>query len=60
MLMSAPRVAFIPIFLIWLGLGEGSKIAVVVISSIVPIAITTQAGVHHVDRNVVRVCHSYG
>lgn len=59
-LMSAPRVAFIPVFLIWLGLGEGSKIAIVVMSAIVPIAITTKSGVSHVDRNLVRVCRAYG
>jgi NitT/TauT family transport system permease protein len=59
-LLASPRVAFIPVFLIWLGIGPSSKIAIVVFSAVVPVALATKAGVAQADRDLIRVCRAYG
>lgn len=48
-LYATPRVVVAPLFIVWLGLGIGSKVAVIFISSFFPIAINTTAGIKNVE-----------
>ncbi|RKN37098.1 ABC transporter permease [Streptomyces hoynatensis] len=56
---SMPMVAFIPLFLLWFGLGFTVKVAVVVVMTIFPIIISTRAGVKAVPRSLVEVGNSF-
>ncbi|WP_053170675.1 ABC transporter permease [Streptomyces sp. SBT349] len=56
---SMPMVAFIPLFLLWFGLGFAVKVAVVVVMTIFPIIISTQAGVRAVPRSMIEVGNSF-
>lgn len=49
-LYATPRVVVAPLFIVWLGLGIWSKVAVIFISSFFPIAINTTAGIKNVER----------
>jgi ABC-type nitrate/sulfonate/bicarbonate transport system permease component len=58
-LYAAPMVALAPLLIIWFGIGEASKIAVVFIMVIFPIIINTQAGLESVDRRLLLVARSF-
>jgi NitT/TauT family transport system permease protein len=59
-LNAAPRLALLPILVVWLGVGLESKIAVVLVGAIVPIAVNAAAGVRGVDRSLVVAARSLG
>jgi len=57
---SLPRVALIPLLVLWLGLGTESKIAVVFLGAFFSIIIPTVQGVRTVDRRFLDVARSFG
>jgi ABC-type nitrate/sulfonate/bicarbonate transport system permease component len=56
---SAPTVAFMPLLIIWFGIGLWSKIVLVVMGGIFVIIINTQAGVANVDRKLIETARSF-
>ncbi len=59
-LYAAPTIAFIPILVVWFGVGDRSKIVVVIISTIFPVIINTRAGVVAVAEPWLRAVRSFG
>lgn len=59
-LYATPRVALVPMFIIWFGIGVESKIALVVALAIFPMIINTASAVQAIDRDLVRVASVYG
>ena len=59
-LMSAPATAFVPVLILWFGLGVGSRIAVVFLFSFFVIVINTLTGVKQVERTFVEMARSFG
>jgi NitT/TauT family transport system permease protein len=59
-LYAAPRVAFISLLLVWMGIGAGSKIALIFLSAFFPIALNTMTGARTVDAILLRAARSYG
>jgi ABC-type nitrate/sulfonate/bicarbonate transport system permease component len=57
---TAPTIAFIPILVVWFGVGDTSKIVIVFISAIFPVIINTRAGVAEVAEPWLRVVRSFG
>ena len=55
-----PKIALLPLFVIWFGIGEGSKVAVILFGTFFPTVISTFGGVDNVDRNLVRMGQSFG
>jgi ABC-type nitrate/sulfonate/bicarbonate transport system permease component len=56
---SAPTAAFLPLLIIWFGIGLGSKVILVVTGGIFVIIINTQAGVANVDRRLIEIARSF-
>ncbi|WP_202618015.1 ABC transporter permease [Aureimonas leprariae] len=52
---SIPNLALIPLFIIWLGIGEAMKIAIIALGTMVPIYINTHAGLRGIDRRYVEL-----
>lgn len=50
-----PGIAMIPIFILWLGIDESSKIAIIVYSAIFPILLNTINGIETTDKNLLEV-----
>lgn len=48
---AAPKVAFAPLFVSWLGFGIASKIALSAFVAIFPVIVGTAAGIHAADQN---------
>lgn len=59
-LFPIPKIALVPLFIIWFGVGEGSKIAVLAFGVFFPTVINTVAGVDGVPRNLIRMAQSFG
>jgi NitT/TauT family transport system permease protein len=57
---STPRVALLPLLILWLGIGIWSKIAVVFLGAFFPIVINTIAGVRNLDAGLIRTSRSFG
>lgn len=57
---TAPAIAFIPIFVLWFGVGLTSKVVIVFISAIFPIIINTRVGVSEVAEPWLRAVRSFG
>jgi sulfonate transport system permease protein len=50
-----PMIAWIPLLILWLGIGEGSKVSVIVIGSFWPVLLNTIHGIHSVDNKLIEV-----
>ena len=52
---AVPRVTLLPIIVVWFGIGLWSKFAVVFLGALIPIVISTQAGVRASEARFLRV-----
>jgi len=59
-LYSAPMIAFVPVIVVWFGVGVESKVAMVFLAAVVPVAINTTAGVNGVSEAWVRTLRAFG
>ncbi|HEY7065964.1 MAG TPA: ABC transporter permease [Chloroflexota bacterium] len=59
-LYATPRVALLPLFIIWFGIGINSKIAVVFSGALFPVLISTFSGMRALDPNIVKCARSFG
>lgn len=55
-----PKIALLPLFVIWFGIGEGSKIATILFGTFFPTVVATYGGVDNVDRGLIRMGQSFG
>src|SRR5207249_2409342 len=54
------KIALLPLLILWLGLGESSKVAVIALGVFFPMAINTYTGVRQADPLLVRAAVSFG
>jgi NitT/TauT family transport system permease protein len=59
-LNATPRLVFLPLLLLWFGLGMWSKVVVVFIGALFPILINTYEGVRNADKVLINVVRSFG
>ena len=59
-LFPIPKIALLPLFVIWFGIGEGSKVATILFGTFFPTVIATYGGVDNVDRSLIRMGQSFG
>ncbi len=55
-----PKIAFLPVFMLWLGLYDFSKISMTVFNAIFPVIIATMAAAEGVDRHLLWSARSLG
>ncbi len=60
MLRTVPFLALIPLFVVWMGIGELPKVALISLATTFPMYINTAAAMRNVDRKVVEAARSYG
>jgi ABC-type nitrate/sulfonate/bicarbonate transport system permease component len=58
-LFPIPKIALVPLFIIWFGIGEGSKFATLAIGVFFPTVISTYAGIDNVQRNLIVMGQSF-
>jgi NitT/TauT family transport system permease protein len=59
-LFPIPKIALLPLLILWLGIGEPSKIATIALGVFFPTAITTFSSIDAVPRNLIRMAQSFG
>ncbi|WP_028602993.1 ABC transporter permease [Ottowia thiooxydans] len=59
-LYSLPRVALAPLFLVWFGIGEGSKVALAASLVFFVMLLNTHTGVREIDQNLVNAARTMG
>jgi ABC-type nitrate/sulfonate/bicarbonate transport system permease component len=57
---TMPRIALMPIFIIWFGLGMSSKVVLVMLSAVFPIIVNMQVAMQNIDQDYKRVGIAYG
>ena len=57
---AAPKVAFAPLFVSWLGFGIASKVALSAFVAIFPVIVGTAAGIHAADQNARMLFRTMG
>jgi ABC-type nitrate/sulfonate/bicarbonate transport system permease component len=57
---ATPRLVFLPLLMLWLGLGLWSKVAIVFIGALFPLLINTYEGVRNADKVLINVVRSFG
>jgi ABC-type nitrate/sulfonate/bicarbonate transport system permease component len=58
-LFPIPKIAMLPLFILWFGIGEPSKIATIALGVFFPTAISTTGGIENVGRQLVRMGLSF-
>jgi NitT/TauT family transport system permease protein len=58
-LFPIPKIAVLPLFILWFGIGEPSKVATIALGVFFPTVISTAAGVDGVARNLIRMAQSF-
>lgn len=59
-LYVTPRLALLPVLVVWLGIGAVSTIAVVFVGAVVPVIVNAMAGIRGVDAKMIQVARSFG
>jgi sulfonate transport system permease protein len=57
---AVPSLAWVPLLLLWIGLGEDSKVTLIAIGAFFPVYTTLAASLRHVDTNLVEAARSFG
>lgn len=59
-LYTMPRMAMLPILVVWFGVGLGATIAVVFLGAVFPIIVNTAVGIREIDPTLIRAVRSFG
>jgi ABC-type nitrate/sulfonate/bicarbonate transport system permease component len=58
--LPMPKIAFIPVFILWFGVFDESKILMIAFNSLFPVVVATMAGAEAVDRIMIWSARSLG
>ncbi len=59
-LFPIPKIALLPLFVIWFGIDEASKYALIAFGTFTPTVVATYGAVDNVDRGLIRMGQSFG
>ena len=57
---AVPSLAWVPLLLLWVGIGEDSKVILIAIGAFFPVFTTVAMALQHVDRNLVEAGRAFG
>ncbi|HEY8447994.1 MAG TPA: ABC transporter permease [Thermomicrobiales bacterium] len=57
---TVPSLAWVPLFVLWMGIGEQPKIALIAVGVFFPVYTNLVAGVRQIDRKLVEAATAYG
>lgn len=59
-LRHVPPLAAVPLIILWAGIGEASKLTIIVLASFFPLFLNTYSGIHNCDRRLLEVGQTLG
>jgi sulfonate transport system permease protein len=57
---TIPSLAWVPLFILWMGIGEQPKIMLIALGAFFPIYTNLVSGIEHVDRRLIEAAKAYG
>jgi len=57
---ATPRLVFLPLLMLWFGIGLWSKVAIVFLGALFPLLINTYEGVRNADKLLINVVRAFG
>ncbi|MET3110635.1 sulfonate transport system permease protein [Salinicoccus halitifaciens] len=57
---SIPSLAWVPLFILWMGIGEPSKVTMIAVGVFFPVYLNVVSGINGVDRKLIEVGKMYG
>lgn len=57
---TVPSLAWVPLLVIWFGIGEDSKVILIAIGAFFPVYTIVAAALHHVDRQLLEAGRAFG
>ena len=57
---AVPKYALVPLFIIWLGVGESSKVLLIALATATPVYVNTYSAIRAVDQRLVDAARSFG
>jgi sulfonate transport system permease protein len=57
---AVPSLAWVPLLVLWLKIGESSKVTLIAIGAFFPVYTTMSAALRHVDRQLVEAARAFG
>lgn len=57
---AIPSLAWVPLFILWMGIGESSKITMIALGVFFPVYLNVVSGILNVDRQLIEVGRIYG
>ncbi|MDB5794025.1 MAG: ABC-type nitrate/sulfonate/bicarbonate transport system, permease component [Noviherbaspirillum sp.] len=58
-LYASPRIALVPLLVLWFGIGIESKIAIIFLMAVFPVAMNTSLAVRSVDKDLIDLARSF-
>ncbi|HEX2281929.1 MAG TPA: ABC transporter permease [Thermomicrobiales bacterium] len=59
-LRAVPSLAWVPLFVLWLGIGETPKLTLIALGAFFPVYANLVSGIRQIDRKLIEVGHAYG
>lgn len=59
-LRAVPSLAWVPLLILWMKIGEDSKVTLILIGAFFPVFTTLYLALRHVDRNLVEAARAFG
>src|SRR6478736_10034508 len=59
-LRAVPSLAWVPLLILWMKIGEDSKVTLIMIGAFFPVFTTVSLALRHVDRNLVEAARAFG
>ena len=60
MLRTLPVLALVPLFILWFGIGETPKVALVALGTLFPVYLNTYAGIRSIDNKLIEAASTMG
>ena len=57
---AVPSLAWVPLLILWMGIGEDSKVTLIAIGAFFPVYTTAASALRHVDRHLVEAGRAFG
>jgi len=57
---AVPSLALVPLLILWMGIGEDSKVTLITIGAFFPVFTTVSLALRHVDKNLVEAARAFG
>jgi sulfonate transport system permease protein len=57
---AVPSLAWVPLFVLWMGIGESPKLTLIAVGAFFPVYTNLVSGVRQIDRKLVEVGRAYG